>query len=240
MALRVEQHRGRDDRRHLFDAELLQRGLRTRLHVGLRVAAVIPCLVGGEVALAIPRLGQHGEMADCIHLRALRSGLPAHGLLAVEGVPRARDSDRRPIFFPQRHAERRLRHGVRAQVGELVGLGPGIGKIGCAALPGRRPERVCHPELVARRPRRARRLRRGCRDQCARGRERTGEPQNDHRSHPRFLWRVAPTRSHQFPPTCERDGLLRASRWMGTGRCPRLLCLRGKDSTSQCDRRPLR
>jgi hypothetical protein len=26
-------------------------------------------------------------MADRIHLRALRSGLPAHGLLAVEGVP---------------------------------------------------------------------------------------------------------------------------------------------------------
>src|SRR5262249_57932005 len=82
MALGVEQHRARDDRRHLLDAELLQRGIGSWLHLRLRVAAVIPRLVGGELALAIPRLGQHGEMADRIHFRALRSGLPPYGLLA--------------------------------------------------------------------------------------------------------------------------------------------------------------
>src|SRR5258707_2848634 len=58
MALGVEQHRARDDRRHLLDAQLLQRRIRRRLHVGLRVAAVIPCLVGGGVAPAIPRSGE--------------------------------------------------------------------------------------------------------------------------------------------------------------------------------------
>ena len=56
------------------------------LHVLLRVAAVILRLVGGEFALAVPLLRQHGEMADRVHLRALRAGLAAHRLLAVEGV----------------------------------------------------------------------------------------------------------------------------------------------------------
>src|SRR5262249_22833924 len=46
MALGVEQHRARDDRRHPLDAELFQRGIGSWLHLRLRVAAVIPRPVG--------------------------------------------------------------------------------------------------------------------------------------------------------------------------------------------------
>ena len=41
---------------------------------------------------------QHGEMADRVHLRALRAGLAAHRLLAVEGVHGAGDADGRPVL----------------------------------------------------------------------------------------------------------------------------------------------
>jgi hypothetical protein len=100
ITLGIEQHRGRDDRRHLLDAKLLQRRVRGRFQVRLLAAAVILCRVGREFALAVPYLWQHREVADRIHLRALRPRFAAHSLLAVEGVPRTSDADGRPISFP--------------------------------------------------------------------------------------------------------------------------------------------
>jgi hypothetical protein len=117
--------------------------------VGLFVAAVIGRLVRWEFALAVPRFGQHRKVPDGIHLGALRAGLSAHCLLAVEGVNRAGDADGRPILVAQRHTKRRLRHGVRAQIGNLIRLRLGVCEGLSAALPGGGPERIGHPELVA-------------------------------------------------------------------------------------------
>ena len=153
IGLGIEQHAGGDDRRRLVDAELLQRRIRRRLHVALFVAAVIGRAVGGKRRLAIPRLGQHREMPDRIHLRALLARIAAHHLVGVEGMTRALDADRRLGVFLERHRERRLRHGVRAHIRQLVGFGIGIGEMRRAALPGGGPERVRHADLVAGRPR---------------------------------------------------------------------------------------
>ena len=89
------------------------------LYVLVAIMAVVPIVNGALGILQVyetTMVGQHGEMADRVHLRALRPGLSADGLLAIEGMPRTRDSDRRPIFFPQGHAEGRLRHCIRAEV----------------------------------------------------------------------------------------------------------------------------
>ena len=122
MRLGVEQHRGGDDRRRLVDAELLQRRIRRGLHVALRVAAVIRRAAGGKLALAVPRLRQHREMAERVHLRALLAGIAARHLVGVEGVAGAGNADGRLGILAQRHRERRLRHGVGAQERQLVGL----------------------------------------------------------------------------------------------------------------------
>ena len=61
-------------------------------------------------------------MAERIHLRALLAGIAARHLVGVEGMARARDADRRLGVLAQRHRERRLRHGVRAHIRQLVGL----------------------------------------------------------------------------------------------------------------------
>ena len=166
MRLGVEQHRGGDDRRRLLHAEVKQRRVRRGLHVLLGEAAVVFRLVGRKLALAVPLLRQHGEMADRVHLRALRAGLAAHRVLAVEGVHGAGNADGRPVLVDQRRAERRLRHGVGADVRQLVGLRLGIGEMRRAALPGGGAERVGHAELVAGGPRRSR---------CRSGRLRVGE-----------------------------------------------------------------
>jgi hypothetical protein len=105
-----------------------------------------------KFGLAVPGLRQHGKMAERIHLRALRAGLAALGLFAVEGVPGAGDADGRPVLVLQRRAERRLRHGVGAQMRQLVGLRLRLRKMRRAALPGVGAERVGHADLVARGP----------------------------------------------------------------------------------------
>ena len=133
----------------------LQRRIRRGLHVALRVAAVIGRAAGGKLALAVPRLRQHREMPECVHLRALLAGIAARHLVGVEGVAGAGNAHRGLGVLAQRHRERRLRHGVRAQERQLVGFRGGIGEIGRAALPGGGAERIRHPDLVARRPGRA-------------------------------------------------------------------------------------
>ena len=152
MRLGVEQHRAGDDRRHLVDAELPERGLRRGLHVALRIAAVIGGAAGGKLALAVPGVRQHREMPQCVHLRALLAGIAAHHLVGVEGMTGAGNAHRGLGVLAQRHRERRLRHGVRAQERQLVGFRGGIGEIGRAALPRGGAERIRHPDLVARRP----------------------------------------------------------------------------------------
>src|SRR5258708_13833701 len=116
------------------------------------VAAVVDRFVPREMALAVPDFGQHAKMPDGIHLGALGAGLAAYGLLAIEGVDSAGNADSRPILVAQRHAERRLRRGVRAQMGNLIGFGLGVCHRLCATLPGGGTERVGHPKLVARPP----------------------------------------------------------------------------------------
>ena len=155
MRLGVEQHRAGDDRRYLVDAELLERGLRRGLHVALRIAAVIGRAAGGKLALAVPGVGQHREVPQCVHLRALLAGIAAHHLVGVEGMTGAGNAHRGLGVLAQGHRERRLRHGVRAQERQLVGFRGGIGEIGRAALPRGGAERIRHPDLVARRPGRA-------------------------------------------------------------------------------------
>ena len=130
----------------------LQRRIRRGLHVALGVAAIIRRAAGGKLALAVPRLRQHREMPERIHLRALLAGIAARHLVGVEGVAGAGDAHRGLGILAQRHRERRLRHGVRARERQLVGFRGGIGEIGRAALPGGGAERVRHPDLVARRP----------------------------------------------------------------------------------------
>ena len=130
----------------------LQRRIRRGLHVALRVAAVIGRAAGGKLALAVPRLRQHREMPQCVHLRALLAGIAAHHLVGVEGMTGAGNAHRGLGVLAQRHRERRLRHGVRARERQLVGFRGGIGEIGRAALPRGGAERIRHPDLVARRP----------------------------------------------------------------------------------------
>ncbi len=191
IGLGVERHRGGDDRRHLLDPELLQRRIRRRLDVGLLVAAVVLRLVRREIALAVPRFGQHRKMPDGVHLGALGAGLAAHRLLAVEGVRRAGNADGRPILVAQRHAERRLRHGVRAQMRNLVGLGFRICQRLRAALPGGGAERIGHPDFVAGAPpRRAGRVLRLGRGHRTHRRKRTQNSRNGHRSSPMEIRRL--------------------------------------------------
>ena len=68
--------------------------LRRGLHVALRIAAVIGRAAGGKLALAVPRLRQHREMPQCVHLRALLAGIAAHHLVGVEGVAGAGNAHR--------------------------------------------------------------------------------------------------------------------------------------------------
>jgi hypothetical protein len=108
---RIQQHRAGDDRRHLVDAELQERRIGARLDLTLCETAVVARPVGGKVALPVPDLGQLREMADRVHLRALRGGLAAHGF-AVEGMARGRQARGRAEVVLERHAERRDRHGL--------------------------------------------------------------------------------------------------------------------------------
>ena len=151
----VEQHRGGDDRRRLVDAELLQRRVRRRLHLLLREAAVIfragrgksPCpphLSGStakwpSASICVP-CWPGSSVATSSVLKAWRvPGMPTVGLaLCLCG-----------------HRKRRLRHGVGAQIRQLVGFRLRIGEQWRATLPGRGAERVRHADLVALRPGRA-------------------------------------------------------------------------------------
>lgn len=152
MRLGIEQHAARDDRRHLIDAEFFERRIRGRLHLVLPISAVIGCAARRKRALAIPRLGQHREMPQGVHLRSLLIGIAAHNLVGVEGVPGAGNADGRLGVLAQRYRERGLRHGVRAQERQLVGFRPRVGEMGRAALPGGGAQRIRHPDLVAGRP----------------------------------------------------------------------------------------
>jgi len=153
--LRVEQHRGGDDRRHLVDAELLQQRIRRRLHFALPVAAVVDHLVDRERALAVPDPRGRAEVAERVDVRSLPARLAAH-LLHVRGVQRVAHAAGRARLELELLRELRARHRVRQLVRELVAARPRRGEIRRAALPGPGPQRVRHAPLVALGPRRQR------------------------------------------------------------------------------------
>ena len=154
MGLGVEQHRGGDDRRHLLDAELLQRRVRRRLHVGSACSrrSRWPDRPGNS---PLPSHGS-GSTAKwpiasiCV---PCAPGSPLTVSSPLKACTRAGDADGRPIFVDA--AARRTAIAAwcwSADVRKLVGLGLGIGEIGRAALPGGGSERVGHADLVAGRP----------------------------------------------------------------------------------------
>ena len=100
-------------------------------------------------------------MADRVELRTLLRGFGAGAkVLAVECMPRAGQRGRGAVFRDVGRAERRLWHGVRADVRELVRARAGLSQMPCATAPGARTDGVRHSLLVARWPWRRRHLRR--------------------------------------------------------------------------------
>lgn len=88
-------------------------------------------------------------MAEGVHLGALRARFAARHLLAVEGMPGARQRRGGIELVLEGRTERRHRHGVGALVGQLIGSGAVRPEVVGAAQPGAGALGVGHTELVA-------------------------------------------------------------------------------------------
>ena len=126
----------------------------------LREPAVVRSLLGRQRRLAVPGLAQRAEVAERVELRALLAGVGALvDLVHVEHLRGHRNAGGRLRFHRVRSGEGRERHGVRADLRELVGLRAGQRQVPGAAVPGGGAHLVRHAALVARRPRRIRQRR---------------------------------------------------------------------------------
>src|SRR5688572_12535698 len=123
-------------RRHTrFDCDWSSDVCSSDLHVLLREAAVVERGLYRRGVLPVPRLAQVAEVAERVHLRALLAGLRAGVVrLHVEEVRAARDRIARLGLHRVLPGEGRKRHGVRAHLRELVGLGTRLLHVPGAAL----------------------------------------------------------------------------------------------------------